>query len=242
MGIKAPQAVQGTSLAPSFTGKEVAAEYAYVETLFSKINMGWAELRAIRTNRWKYVRAPKPELYDLVEDPGETRNIITSHPAEVQELEAKLKSVIGGGAQEKVSTAMVDRRTSDQLRSLGYLGGSSPREYQLTGKGIDPKDRIEILKLLHFAASPDSALPPAERSSMLRRANSLDPTNPTIYYHLGQELATSGRIDEAMKLYRSGIRNGVETAWLYSRLGHLYLRQRQPSEAITSFEKAAQLN
>jgi hypothetical protein len=27
--------------------------------------MGGAELRGIRTARWKYIRAPRPELYDL---------------------------------------------------------------------------------------------------------------------------------------------------------------------------------
>ena len=70
IGIKAPQ-VQGTSLAPAFRGKEIPTAYAYAETLFPKFNMGWAELRAMRTNRWKYVRAPKPELYDLAQDPAE---------------------------------------------------------------------------------------------------------------------------------------------------------------------------
>jgi arylsulfatase A-like enzyme/Flp pilus assembly protein TadD len=241
-GVKALQGLQGTSLTPALSRKEVPVDFSYAETVFSKINMGWSELRAIRTDRWKYVRAPKPELYDLAKDPGETTNIIGSHPDEVRELEAKLNSVVSIGVQEKVSTTMVDRRMGEQLRSLGYLGGSSPREYQLTGKGIDPKDRLEVLRLLQLATSSDSPAPGAERISLLHRAQSLDSTNPTIYYHLGQELAKSGRIDEALKLYKTGINNGVETAWLYSRLGHLYLRQGSVAEGITSFEKAAQLN
>jgi cytochrome c-type biogenesis protein CcmH/NrfG len=53
---------------------------------------------------------------------------------------------------------------------------------------------------------------------------------------------TSGLPEEAMKLYRSGINNGIEIAWLYSRLGHIYLRQRNVPQAIASFERAAQLN
>src|SRR5574341_885992 len=65
LGGRTPRDVQGASLVPSFTGKPVATEYAYAETLYPKMNMGWTELRAVRTNRWKYVRAPKPELYDL---------------------------------------------------------------------------------------------------------------------------------------------------------------------------------
>jgi arylsulfatase A-like enzyme len=60
-GLKASQAVQGISLTPALKGKESPVDFSYAETLFSKINMGWSELRAIRTERWKYVRAPKPD-------------------------------------------------------------------------------------------------------------------------------------------------------------------------------------
>src|SRR6185295_12178098 len=90
LGGKAPQDVQGASLAPMFTGREAAASFSYVETMFPKLNMGWAELRGIRTNRWKYIHAPRPELYDLVQDPSETNNIAADHPAEVKQLEEQL--------------------------------------------------------------------------------------------------------------------------------------------------------
>jgi arylsulfatase A-like enzyme/Tfp pilus assembly protein PilF len=240
-GVQAPTGVQGTSLAPSFSGKEVATAYSYAESLFSKINMGWTELRGMRSNRWKYIRAPKPELYDLVEDPGETRNVIGSHPAEVQELEAKLRAVARGG-EEKVETAMVDQRTMQQLRSLGYLGGSTQQQYTLTGKGVDPKDRVEVLRLLYLAVSPDAGPPSARRLVMLRQALAADPANPTVYYHLGEAYGKTGRHSEAMKLYREGISRGIRTAWMYSRLGYLYLRQGNRDEAIAAYERAAQMN
>jgi choline-sulfatase len=240
MGIKAPQGVQGASLRPAFADREVPTAYSYAETLFTKINMGWAELRGIRTNRWKYIRAPKAELYDLVQDPAETANVIARHPAEVQELEAKLKAVTGN--VEKVETTVVDRRTIEQLRSLGYLGGFSQRQYTLTGKGIDPKDRIEVLRLLYFAVSPDAGAPSSRRTAMLRQALTADPTNPTVYYHLGDEYGKAGRHDEAFKLYRDGISRGIRTGWIFSRLGWLYLQQGNKDEAIASYERAAQLN
>ena len=61
MGGKASTEVQGASLLPTLARKDVPTAISYGETLYPKINMGWAELRAIRTNRWKYIRAPKPE-------------------------------------------------------------------------------------------------------------------------------------------------------------------------------------
>ena len=230
--------VQGTSLTPSFGGKEIPTTYSYAETLFPKLNMGWAELRAMRTNRWKYIRAPRPELYDLVQDPGETTNVIAAHPAEAQNLEAKLNAV--AGSTEKLAPAAMDPRTLQQLKSLGYLGGSSTEAAELTGKGTDPKDQLEVLRLLHLGV--DSGAPVPERISSLRQAIAKDPANPALYNGLGNLYAEGGRLAEAMRLYNDALRKGVHAAWLYSRLGSLYLRQGKSKEAITLLETATQLN
>jgi choline-sulfatase len=239
LGVKAPSGLQGTSLAPAFKGKE-PAPWSYEESLYPRINMGWAELRGIRTNRWMYIRAPQPELYDLVRDPAENDNVIASHPAEARQLEANLKSVTSG--VEKVAATLVDARTLRQLKSLGYLGGSSAGEYRLTGKGIDPKDRRDVLKLLYLSVSPDAHSAASQHVDLLRGALAEDPTNPTIYYHLGDTYAKASRAADAMKLYQDGIRNGLRNAWLFSRLGYLYLQQGNKDEAISAYERAAQLN
>src|SRR5262249_44516545 len=216
------------------------ASDAYLETLYPKINLGWAELRSIRTNRWKYIRAPKPELYDLQQDPAETANVIGNHPDEARQLETSLKAVAADA--EKVKTTMADPRTLSQLKSLGYVGGSSAQQFSLTGGGIDPKDRLEVLKSLYLAVSPDADSPVPQRVPLLRKALADDPTNPTIYYHLGNEYARTRRPRDAMKLYQGGLRNGLTNAWLFSRLAYLFLQQGDRDEAIANFEKAAQLN
>jgi choline-sulfatase len=244
VGGPAPRDVQGTTLTPALAGKDVAAAgYSYAETLYPKINHGWAELRGMRTSRWMYIRAPKPELYDLAQDPAETANVITSHPEEVARLDTQLKSAIaagGGQGAEKVQTALVDQRTMEQLKSLGYLGGSSGREYTLTGKGVDPKDRVGVLKSLFFSTLPTAT--PAQRIVMLRRALAEDPGNPGIYYHLGDAYSKAGRDQEELKLYQDGIRNGLQNSWLYSRMGRLYVRQGDKVDAIAAYEKAVRLN
>ncbi len=53
MEIRPPRGIQGTSLTPALSGETVPTAESYAETLFSKLNMGWAELRALRTSRWK---------------------------------------------------------------------------------------------------------------------------------------------------------------------------------------------
>ena len=242
MGGKAPASVQGVSLMPSFGGRDVRTAVSYAETLYPKINMGWSELRAIRTNHWKYVRARKPELYDLSQDPAETTNLIQGHAAEVQGFEAQLKAVIGGDGTEKVETSVMDARTLDQLKSLGYVSGFSSRTYNLTGQGADPKDRVGILKLLALAEDPNAHTPDSRRIALLEQAVRQDPINPDLYYQLGAKYEKVHRYADAMNLYRTALEKGIQNGRLHSRIADLLIRSGKKDEAIPEYEKAAQLN
>ena len=244
MGGHAPGYVEGLSLVPVFAGKSVATDISYAETLYPKMNMNWSELRAIRTNRWKYIRAPRPELYDLTSDPGETNNVIQQHGPEVQNFEAHLKKFVSPGSKgvEKVETAMLDQRVMDQLKSLGYLAGPGGRSYELTGTGKDPKDAVEILQLIDEAESPGTKIPEAKRIELLQRALAKDPQNPSLYYQLGGRLEKNDRYDEASQLYRTALAKGIDSGRLHSRLADLLLRQGQKDAAIVEYEKAAQIN
>jgi choline-sulfatase len=241
LGGSAPAEVQGISLSPTFSGKSVATDISYEETLYPKIAMGWAELRGIRTNQWMYIRAPKPELYDRTLDPGERTNVIAQHPAEVQKFEAQLKHAIGSERSEKVQTKMVDQRLMAQLKSLGYLSGFSPQEYTLNGQGPDPKDRAGILKLIYEAES-GSHTPQARRIALLQQAVEEDPKDPSLYHQLGGELEKAGRYAEALRLYETALRRGVDNGRLHSRIADLSLRAGEKDRAIVEYEKAAQFN
>lgn len=246
MGGKAPAQVQGVSLVPVLARQEApSAAVSYAETLYPKMNMGWAELRGIRTNHWKYIRAPRPELYDLSQDPGETANVIQQHSAEVQRFEAQLQKVIspsGNGKTERVETNLVDERIMSQLKSLGYLSGFAPRSYELNGQGPDPKDRVEILKLLDAAESPDSKLSDPARVAALKTAVEADPKNPSLYYQLGGRYERAGRYQEALDLYRTALARGIDSGRLHSRIADLSLKAGKRDQAIPEYEKAAQFN
>jgi choline-sulfatase len=244
LGAEPPLESQGVTLTPSFDGKTVATTYSYEETLYPKINMGWAELRGVRTDKWKYVRAPKPELYDLLHDPGETKNVIDSHPEQFGTLEAQLKAlsrVSEGG--ETVSASQVDAHTLEQLKSLGYLSGVASGEFKLNGKGVDPKDHIATLRAFQTALGPESrALSAAKRIDVLREALTQDPTNPSLYFYLAAEYEKAGSYDQALALCESARKQGIVSGKLLSRMGDLYLRSGNKSLAIAAYEKAAQYN
>ncbi len=244
MGGRAPGYVQGVSLVPLFSGKPAATDVSYGETLYPKMNMNWSELRSIRTNHWKYIRAPKSELYDLSSDPHETNNVIRQHAPEVGRFEAQLNHIISpdGKRTERVATDMVDERVMDQLKSLGYLSGAGGRTYELTGMGPDPKDKVQILELIDEAESGQTSLPENKRIALLQQALALDPRNPSLYYQLGGRFEKNGRYDDSLALYRTALSRGIDSGRLRSRIADLLLRKGQKDEAIVEYEKAAQFN
>ena len=244
MGRPAPAGIEGASLVPLFSGKDAPTAVSYAETLFPKINLGWAELRAIRTNHWKYIRAPKPELYDLSQDPKEARNVLPEHAGEVRKLEAQLTAVSRAERSEKVETNPMDAQTLAQLKSLGYTAGFTSRSYTLDGQGPDPKDRVAILKMMDAAEQPRSGLSDARRIEVLQEAIRLDPTNPLLYYTLGAKLEKSGRYEEAMRLYRAALQNNIDKGHgrLHSRLGDLLVRAGKKAEAIPEYEESVRMN
>jgi choline-sulfatase len=237
MGGAPPADVQGMSLTPTFAGKAVSTDVSYGETVFPKIDMGWAELRSIRTGRWKYIRSPRPELYDLAADPGETTNVVAQHPQEARTFEEELRKEASG--EEKVKPSVAERR-ANQLKSLGYMAGGSRQEYKLTGRGADPKDRVGILKLLEQVDS--GGLTEAKKITLLRGALDDDATNPRLYYVLGLEFERTDRYREAMGIYEVALAKGIDSATIHSRLAQIALRLGNRDRAIAEYEKSARLD
>jgi tetratricopeptide (TPR) repeat protein len=112
----------------------------------------------------------------------------------------------------------------------------------LTGHGPDPKDRVDILKLLAMAEDPNAHTPDARRIELLQQAAREDPTNPDLYYQLGAKYEKVGRYPEAMKLYYAALARGIQNGRLHSRIADLLVRSGKKDEAIPEYEKAAQLN
>src|SRR5258707_4297451 len=94
---------------------------AYAETYVPKLAMGGAALRSLRDGRFKLIDAPRPELYDLARDPGETRNRFADEPRTAAALRGELRHLTTGG-NGAMNVRPVDRETVEKLEALGYLG------------------------------------------------------------------------------------------------------------------------
>ena len=84
----------------------------YSETLYTHDAFGWAPLRGLREGAYKYIEAPRAELYNLAADPHELNNRIASEPAKAQALRVKLRRVLASHApKQPASPAAVSPRT-----------------------------------------------------------------------------------------------------------------------------------
>ncbi|MGH9617250.1 MAG: sulfatase-like hydrolase/transferase [Acidobacteriaceae bacterium] len=243
LGAKASPAIQGTSMVPAFYGKSVPSTYSYEETLIPKIDMGWTELRGIHTAHWMYIRAPRPELYNLDRDPDELNNVIDTRPKEYRELDAELRQLsgIGVSGRETVTMKQLDRPTMEQLQSLGYVADFSARKVELNGKGDDPKDHLATLKTLQ-TISDTKGISDARQIKLLRQALKADPANPTLYSWLIEAYEHSGQYPQAIQACLDALHYHLHEGEMLSGLAGLYLRQGNVQEAISYYQRAAQLN
>jgi tetratricopeptide (TPR) repeat protein len=236
--------VQGVSLWPLIQqGSHVRSNYSYAETLYPRTYMGWSELRAMRTDTWKLIVAPHPELYNLERDPGENHNLISNFPAEAGQLQKKLWEVAGEqGRREKLVTSPVDRKTLRVLESLGYLSGGRSRGIQLGTPAPDPKDRVEVLKILSRVEGSLNSKDYARAARLMEQGLRLDPTNPRSHLYLAAAYEHTGQYERAIQVLQHALDVKVETDRIYMRLGIDYLQLHRLDKAVDAMERASVLN
>ena len=216
---------QGTSLRPLVEGKSPNEEIsAYSESLYPSLNLGWSELRALEAGDYRFILAPRPELYDLAEDPGERENRIDSNPAMGDRLEHRLASLMESMPESAGSARQtVDPQTEEMLRSLGYIsasqspvrGGPSP---------VDPKDRMELWRNIELGLSLFSQGDFASSLDIFKKALAQDKEIPTLYNHIGWSHIQLNQYAEAERVYRQALARGIESAEFHSNLGLIYYR------------------
>jgi choline-sulfatase len=147
--LRTARALAGRSLAAAVRGGATALgdEPSFAESLTPKLHYGWSDLRSLREGRWKFIRAPRPELYDLSRDPGEMYNLIDAESGRARALGAVLDRHLADDVPARRTTsADVPPDLVERLGALGYVsgGGAAGRE-----GGADPKDKIKDYKVLN---------------------------------------------------------------------------------------------
>ena len=150
-GLPIPPSIEGRSLRPALEGREMSDAPAYAETLYPEREFGWAPLHALRTAHFKFIEAPRPELYDLTADANETTNRLGKQGAQAEELRHKLALALSRPAP--AAAAQVDSETAERLKALGYVAGGRSQPSRGGATVRDPKDGVRLMPRINRGMS-----------------------------------------------------------------------------------------
>lgn len=149
----APANMRGRSLLPEIDGSAALAPASiYAESLSPRYHYGWSELYALTDDRYRLIRAPRDELFDLAQDPRETTSIAAERPQVRAAMRGALDSLIANAAVTAPSAVSTADR--ERLAALGYVGTQSTAPLDAPGDTLpDPKDKIDVLRQYRRATS-----------------------------------------------------------------------------------------
>ena len=202
-GTRFPEATDGVSLRGSWEGKTASGPLElWQETLHPLFDAGWAPLRGLLTDRFSFVDAPKPRLYDRRQDPNDTTNVAASHPEEVAALKRRVAQRMAalGDVAEPVPPAPAaggdDPERLARLASLGYLAAPpTPKR----GARLDPADGLPGFRAMERADVLTAQGKAKDAVALLTPFAQKDESNPRLHHALAKALAADGRLDAALR-------------------------------------------
>jgi choline-sulfatase len=198
-----------------------AGAAAYVESRFPQLQLGWSPLVGIRTDQWKYIQAPHPELYFLASDPGEKKNLAAERKDILHQFQAQMPSTgTAPGDHPQISPEM-----AEQLASLGYVGGKSAGE-----TGVDPKEKIRIWNQIEKAVDLEESQPD-EAVALLEKLRKEDPQNPMLLTLLAQKYSDLQKPAESKQILSEILRRDPENWLALYQIANVCLKTNEPGEA-----------
>ena len=211
-GAPAHPGLRGRSLRPLLEGTGAIADAGiYSEALYSRYHFGWSELYALTDARYRLIRAPRDELYDLERDPRESTSIAAARPQVRQAMRSALESLIASTAIAAPSAVSDDDR--QRLAALGYVGSGSTDSLSLPGDRLpDPKDKVHVLEKYRRASDLAGGLKYADATALYRELLAEDPEMSDVWLQLAQVLLRQGLTADAVDAYQQVIKRHPKDA------------------------------
>ena len=226
VGIAVPAEVQGQSLLGLMTPKPTPAgnagttpametappetvpdRPAYAETDYPQRSYGWSSLRSLRTGKYLYIKAPRPELYDQSTDPKAEHNLSSSSTAVTSTLAGKLDAFRQKTSSTREAPQVaVDPAAQEKLAALGYVAtDNNVSRAGAKDLDADPKDKVEIANLNHRAFLLIEDHHYHEAVPLLQQLIAKDPDVPPAYAQLGQCFIFLKQYPEAIPVLRKAV-------------------------------------
>lgn len=206
LGLEPPAAIQGQSLRSLVEGRGARrARALYAETLSPRLTRNWGELRALFVGDEKYIHGPRPELFNLREDPREIHDLAGVEKDGVERLRAQLAAYLREHAVQGLdSSVALDEESARRLQALGYLqaagGALGPLEEELRDDGDPPQDHAATVTTYSAVKTLLFQDRPLQARELLRTLLRDDPENGHYLELLANAELRIGRVDEALEI------------------------------------------
>lgn len=244
--VNIPSQVQGRSLLPLMKTKEQEeARSLYAETFLPRLHFNWSELRGVESTNYHFIDAPKPELYDLTKDPGETQNLFAEKKAVGEEMRARLAALIRqySAGQELAEKTGLDPALMERLKSLGYAGFSGGGSPTITDRALpDPKDRIQVYELISDAIAESQHGDYPGSTEKLNLALKTEPDSVPVRYLLGLNYYRMRDFSNSAAQLERVLQLSPDYALAAFQLGLAYARTGDYDHAIQALKRALELD
>jgi tetratricopeptide (TPR) repeat protein len=220
-GVAIPAQMQGQSLIRIAQASSQADQPAYSRSDLSQRGFGCSVLESWRAGKYLYIRAPKPELYDLSSDPGATRNLSQSAKATLETMASQLQAFDSHLKDDPAKSEASGLTSSEmqKLASLGYVGLQKARGVNAAAEGTDPKDAIGVINKTFGAmldiedGKPERAIP------TLQQVLAVQPAIYLAQYGMGTALMQQQQYADAIAHLHKAIELQPDSAWAHYGMG-----------------------
>src|SRR5258708_750537 len=241
-----PAQVQGRSLLPLMTAKtEEEPPNVYPDTSLPPLHFTCPNLRSVETEKYQFIEAPKPELYDLSRDPCETQNLYAEKKAVAGELQARVRAMIRHYSpdRELAEKNGLDPALMEHFKSLGYAGLFGRGDFTTTASSLpDPKDRIQVHELISDAIAESQHGEYQSSTEKLTTALKTEPASVPIHYLLGLNYYRLHDFSKAADEFQRVLQLSPDYELAVYQLGVAYARTGDFDQAIAMLKRALQLD
>lgn len=147
LGVDTPDGIQGTDLSRFFYAEKggESNRHLYCESLTpTQYNVN--SLMGFVSPHWKFIQTTNPELYHLIDDPREAKNLAVEQPARVTQMQQRLGDLLDSlpDRDDESRFRALDQDTHKQIEALGYVGvGTIDEDIDFNSDKPDPKDHLD---------------------------------------------------------------------------------------------------
>ena len=246
--IKTPKNVHGVDLFASSKEQDTSEQgrHIYSESL-TPTRYKANPLLGVVNDRYKYIQTTNPELYDLLEDPGESNNLIKKQHRRARVMQDKLAQVLEqtvrkASPDSKVAMAPEDRA---QLEALGYVGGTVTQDFSFDQRKADPKELLEY-HVANMQSQAGTVAKEHDKVQMLaEQMIQLQPNLPFGYEQLASAALMQNDYSKAILCFQKAIElapDNPDSSGSYYQRGNAYQIQGELDLAIGDYNQALKLN